>query len=78
MVISSIGAVGAGVVSYLVVDKKWKKILNTFKKRSNINDDKLPLEQAGVPEVDNEENAKMVSEGSQFGVNYYNEVKEDK
>ncbi|UFU00896.1 hypothetical protein KO561_08170 [Radiobacillus kanasensis] len=34
------------------------------------------IDKAGMPELDQQENAKMVSEGSQFGVHYYNEVKQ--
>ncbi|QDP40050.1 hypothetical protein [Radiobacillus deserti] len=36
------------------------------------------IEKAGMPELGQPENAKMVSEGSQFGVQYYNEMKENK
>ncbi len=33
------------------------------------------IDKAGFPELDNIENAKMVDEGSQFGVEYYNHLK---
>lgn len=82
MILSGIGAVGAGV-SYVLKDKdkrdklmnKAKDIKQQFTNKSNSNSN-MPIEEAGKPELDQEENAKMVSEGSQFGVNYYNEVKE--
>lgn len=55
-------------------------------RKKKINDNEPDnLELAGIPDQlkkENEkleqlENAKMVSEGSQFGVQYYNEIKED-
>lgn len=39
-------------------------------------EESFPIEEAGLPETDAIENAKMVDEGSQFGVNYYNHLKE--
>ena len=57
-----------------------------FAKRMKSNENEPNnLELAGVPDqlekkkedLEQLENAKMVSEGSQFGVQYYNEVKED-
>lgn len=66
--IASLGAAGAGVAAGL-----WLK-----NKRRNKNESTI-LEQAGIPDqLDNQdhtqlENAKMVSEGSQFGIHYYNE-----
>lgn len=47
-------------------------------------DESSHIEQAGIPGQMREqdaaqlENAKMVSEGSQFGVQYYNEAKEER
>ncbi|MGM8364265.1 hypothetical protein ACLIBG_02165 [Virgibacillus sp. W0181] len=69
--IASIGAVS-------VAAGLWLK-----NKRKN-NNKRSTLEQAGKPDqIESEdhaqlENAKMVSEGSQFGVQYYNEAKEAK
>jgi len=72
IVISALGAAGAlGVTAYYFNEQKKKseKINQTF-------------EDAGVPDQAEDidlaqlENAKMVSEGSQFGVQYYNEMKE--
>ncbi|MGM8211883.1 hypothetical protein ACLIBH_03705 [Virgibacillus sp. W0430] len=67
--IASIGAAGASVAAGLWLKNKQKK------------SEKSTLEQAGVPDqmehnsLDQLENAKMVSEGSQYGVQYYNEAK---
>ena len=75
--IPAISAVSAGAVSYVVLsDKKRESIKKIF--RFGLDKEKknsLPLETAGLPEEDQTDNAKMVSEGSQFGVNYYNKVK---
>ncbi|WP_407268137.1 hypothetical protein [Radiobacillus sp. PE A8.2] len=65
--IPAIGAISAGAISYTVF---------SVKKQKNKQSNSLPIEPAGVPEKDNTDNAKMVSEGSQFGVNYYNRVKQ--
>ncbi|WP_188454522.1 hypothetical protein [Virgibacillus oceani] len=85
-VFSAIGAVGAGVAGYVLKDKdnrnKLKeKVKFATQKMKEFNHNSTTLEDAGIPDqTDNKdlaqfENAKMVSEGSQFGVNYYNEVK---
>lgn len=85
-ILSAVGAIGAG---YLLANKenreKLKHNVKFYAKRlqNNNTDDffDTTLEDAGRPDqTDNNElaqfeNAKMVSEGSQFGVNYYNEVK---
>ncbi|MFC0523991.1 hypothetical protein ACFFGV_10510 [Pontibacillus salicampi] len=82
---SAVGAVGAGAAAYLLKDesrrtqlKEKAKDLSTSMKDSLQKDhnNDLPVEKAGVPEVDSIENTKMVDEGSQFGVQYYNQVKE--
>ncbi|WP_430786186.1 hypothetical protein VBD025_13145 [Virgibacillus flavescens] len=85
--LSGVGAVGAGVAGFVLKDKdnrdKLKtSVKNTTSKIKNMNKEST-LDDAGVPDqVENKEpsqleNSKMVSEGSQFGVNYYNEVKEE-
>ncbi|WP_058306985.1 hypothetical protein [Gracilibacillus massiliensis] len=74
------GAAGVATLSYLLMDKnrrdmiktKWSDLRSSF---INENTD-LPIEEAGDPGKDNLENADMVAEGSQFGVDYYNKVKE--
>ncbi|WP_106497750.1 hypothetical protein [Lentibacillus sp. Marseille-P4043] len=84
-VISALGAAGAGTAGLFLKDKenrdkvvkKVKSIASNFKNNYATS----ALDDAGIPDqTDNKdlaqfENAKMVSEGSQFGVNYYNEVK---
>lgn len=87
-IIATIGAgVGTVTAGYLLMNEekrtKWltkgNSIAGKFK-RNNVS----TLDEAGIPDqIENEdaaqyENAKMVSEGSQFGVNYFNEVKEEK
>ncbi|MFS0751973.1 hypothetical protein [Oceanobacillus sp. 1P07AA] len=81
-VVSAVGAVGAGIASYYLMDSnsryKLKKMAKSSAKKVN-----RVFENAGVPdqsdeqELDQLENAKMVSEGSQFGVQYYNEKKNE-
>lgn len=87
-IITTVGvAAGAGTAGYLLMNKdkrnklqeKGKSLVNKLK-----TDDVSTLDEAGMPDqTGNEdpaqfENAKMVSEGSQFGVNYFNEAKEEK
>ncbi|MFC4556976.1 hypothetical protein ACFO3D_01980 [Virgibacillus kekensis] len=86
---SAIGATGAGIAGYLLRNENNRSKL---KQRAKYYSDKVrsknssdhTLEEAGIPdqmsEYDTEqfENSKMVSEGSQFGVEYYNEVKNNK
>lgn len=82
------GAIGASAAGYLFMNKEGReKLKDNVKSLSNkVKDSKdatfdTTLEDAGRPDQTNNkdlaqfENAKMVSEGSQFGVNYYNEVK---
>ncbi|ASK63621.1 hypothetical protein CFK37_16375 [Virgibacillus phasianinus] len=87
--LSGIGAIGAGVAGVVLKDKNKREKLkltieNTTTKIKNMNKEKeTTLEDAGIPDqVEDKdqaqlENSKMVSEGSQFGVNYYNEVKNE-
>ncbi|HLR69903.1 MAG TPA: hypothetical protein VK085_00550 [Pseudogracilibacillus sp.] len=72
--ISALGAAGVlGAGAYLLNDK--------MKKRENTRGFNQTFEDAGVPDQAEDvdlaqlENAKMVSEGSQFGVQYYNRMK---
>ncbi|MFC4387276.1 hypothetical protein ACFOZ1_05570 [Gracilibacillus marinus] len=74
-----LGGAGVATVSYLLMDKsrrdrliqKAKHFTNSLKQNNN-----MPIREAGHPEESGIENADMVSEGSQFGVNYYNKVRE--
>ena len=77
------GVAIAGLATYLFTDKgKRRRYIDQFKKTaksfaSSNESDSFPIEEAGIPETDNPENAKMVDEGSQFGVSYYNKVKNE-
>jgi len=68
MIVSGAGALSALGITYFM-NKQNEKYRNT------------PFENAGIPDQANNkdlaqlENAKMVSEGSQFGVQYYNHAK---
>lgn len=74
---TAVGVVGAGVVTNLMLRNREKR--TQYTEESNRHH---MLEEAGIPDqMEKEdltqiENANMVSEGSQYGVNYYNEVKE--
>ncbi|MFD1850956.1 hypothetical protein [Oceanobacillus bengalensis] len=69
------GVVGVTATSYLISDKKRKTNQDKMTKKT--------FENAGVPDQSSNndlaqlENANMVSEGSQFGIQYYNEKKEN-
>jgi len=90
-IVAILGAVGAGaVVSYFLSDEDNRenikdnleamsqKLGDMFKR-----DYPSTLEEAGIPDqvrhsdVSQMENANMVSEGSQYGVHYYNEVQDE-
>ncbi|WP_017471769.1 hypothetical protein [Amphibacillus jilinensis] len=78
-----IGLIGIGTtfVTYqLLNDKRQERIKNKFVNFKNVltlkRHDHFPIEEAGDPLSDNIENADMVSEGSLFGVNYFNEIKQ--
>src|SRR5690625_3487630 len=88
--ISTIGAIGAGAIAgYLLKDKesrtqikeKVEQCIASF--TGSHEKQHTLLEDVGIPDqVDHQdlaqfENSKMVSEGSQFGVNYYNEVMDE-
>jgi len=74
-----VSALGLGVAGYLM-GTKTKKNHSSLTDSQEIDED-LTFYNAGKPdqvddlELDQLENAKMVSEGSQFGVQYYNNIK---
>jgi hypothetical protein len=76
-----VSALGVGVAGYLMGTRKATNH-TSINETSEIDED-LTLYNAGKPdqvddlELDQLENAKMVSEGSQFGVQYYNNIKEN-
>ncbi|WP_188385336.1 hypothetical protein [Ornithinibacillus halotolerans] len=71
-----LSALGLGAAGYLLSKR------NSQNQHEELGEDRT-LYNAGKPdqldeyELDQIENAKMVSEGSQFGVQYYNNLKED-
>ncbi|WP_010097919.1 hypothetical protein [Ornithinibacillus scapharcae] len=76
-----VSAIGLGIAGYLLGTKKSNNHGPTTEPRDLEVD--LTFSNAGKPdqvddlELDQLENAKMVSEGSQFGVQYYNNIKAD-
>jgi hypothetical protein len=75
-----ISALGAGVAGFILGSKQLRNRSTSTEMGS---EEDTTLLNAGMPdqvddlEIDQLENAKMVSEGSQFGVQYYNELKEN-
>lgn len=70
LIASGIGVLGAAAVSFFINNKKEERSHSTFENAG------IP-DQAENPDLAQLENAKMVSEGSQFGVQYYNHVQAD-
>ncbi|NIK10650.1 hypothetical protein ACKXGF_06285 [Alkalibacillus sp. S2W] len=79
LIISSAIAAGAAVTSYLLIDENRRQdVKNKINDFTNyLTGERFPIEEAGKPELDDLENSEMVAEGSQFGVQYYNEVKSE-
>ncbi len=76
---TAIGAAAGGALAYMLKDEDNRKqaVDKAKSLKSNFSSkDDMPLEEAGNPELSNFDNSKMVSEGSQFGVQYYNELTE--
>lgn len=83
-IVTAVGAslIGAGAAGYLLMNNeqksKIKQSVNQILKKQ-MTDEESTFEWAGHPDQLNYrdesdlENSKMVSEGSQFGVQYYNE-----
>ncbi|SER97267.1 hypothetical protein SAMN04487944_11431 [Gracilibacillus ureilyticus] len=75
------GAAVVGGLSYVLMDKtrrdnvksKFKEIKQSV---SNNNSSHLPVDEAGDPGKQGIQNSNMVAEGSQFGVNYYNKIRQ--
>lgn len=86
-IVSAAGALGAGMAGYFLKNEgnrgKMKKKYQAIKEKISNNEENSTLDEAGIPgqvgdnDVEQLENSKMVSEGSQFGVDYYNKVKEE-
>ncbi|MFC3040204.1 hypothetical protein ACFOGI_08050 [Virgibacillus xinjiangensis] len=87
--LTAAGVAGAVAAGYLMKDKqnreKISQKVNTVKQKvkTYYQADDSTFEDAGVPDqTDGQDpalraNSKMVSEGSQFGVQYYNEKKDE-
>lgn len=77
---SALGGAAVVTLSYALMGKSRRaQIKNKFQKISDSlrkKDTDLPINPAGHPEDSSLENAEMVSEGSQYGVNYYNKAKQ--
>ncbi|MBU5595565.1 hypothetical protein KQI76_10415 [Amphibacillus sp. MSJ-3] len=59
------------------VHKKIQKSLQDRRRFIQLrNNDHFPIQLAGDPLIDAPENSNMISEGSQYGVDFYNRVKQ--
>ena len=87
-VVTKVGArvIGACAASYFLMNEQQKEkvkykvmnVTNIFSNQSASTFDKAGKpDQVNDKDLANFENAKMVSEGSQFGVQYYNEKREE-
>ncbi len=84
---SGIAASVAGVATYFLRDETNRskvkqsfsdistKLKDTTAKMKNPDDD-LPVDKGGQPHPDDIEDNKMVSEGAQYSVDYYNKEKQ--
>ncbi|SFJ92049.1 hypothetical protein SAMN04487936_105216 [Halobacillus dabanensis] len=78
-IFTAIGAVAGGTLAYCLKDEESRQQVKDKARSiqgSLGKSDDMPIEEAGQPDQDNLDNAKMVAEGSQFGVQYYNELTE--
>lgn len=76
-IISAAGVAGvAGAVGATLAGRRYFKNKTEQNKVTTFEDAGIP-DQTSNMDLAQFENAKMVSEGSQFGVNYYNEMKEE-
>ncbi|WP_067839797.1 hypothetical protein [Amphibacillus sediminis] len=74
----ALGLVGlfASTTVYFLINLKRLDLLHDLKQSVQLKTSKsFPIEPAGNPLTDTLENADMVSEGSQYGVEYYNKHK---
>ena len=73
-----VAAVTSFVTVFLLNQKRQNKVLEELAdlKRSIQlkNNTHFPIQEAGLPYTDNLDNAKMVSEGAQYGVQFYNQI----
>lgn len=77
-----VAAGSAALGAYIFSDENRKsKMKSQYHKMKNqlLGEETNTIEKAGKPEeVSHHEDSKMVSEGAQFGVQYYNDYKENK
>lgn len=73
-------SVGVGTLTYFLLCKtqkdKEERHYQKVRQALENNSSDLPIEEAGLPGKDEFDNSNMVAEGSQFGVHYYNKVKQ--
>ena len=73
-----IAAITSFISVLLINEKRRKEVLkrlSDLKRSIQLNNNThFPIQEAGMPYTDNLENSKMVSEGSQYGVEYYNRL----
>ncbi|WP_335808455.1 hypothetical protein [Halobacillus litoralis] len=78
-IFTAIGATLGGTLAYFLKDEDNRQQVKDKAKtiQSNLGKtEDLPVEEAGKPETASLDNSDMVAEGSQFGVQYYNELTE--
>ncbi|WLR51545.1 hypothetical protein LC040_01175 [Bacillus tianshenii] len=78
--VAMLAGVGAATAVTAVMNKDklqtaTSKVTDKIKKQNSDREDSLPIEKAGKSSPEDLENNKMVSEGSQFGPNYYHNYK---
>jgi hypothetical protein len=79
----ALSTVGVGVTTYLLKDKSNRQKVTGFVQNAKNkipyfarkNTDSFPVEKAGHPDPQDIEDNKMVSEGSMYPVQYYDEKK---
>ncbi|SDB87325.1 hypothetical protein SAMN05421734_10256 [Pelagirhabdus alkalitolerans] len=80
-VVMGLVGISASVVGFVLADRKTRANLkekgHDLKMRLLLkNKPNFPIDEAGDPLEDQIENADMVSEGSQYGVEYYNRIRQ--
>jgi len=74
MVTAGVTGVGTFLIKHRSDRKKWEEYINMPRGSKN-EDNQFPIEKAGHPHPENLPDNEMVSEGAQFGVQYYNHLK---
>lgn len=81
MAFTAIGAAATAVAGLLIKEKNREQVMekaNELKQKMMKKEEEefLPIDKAGKPDPNDTEDNKMVSEGAVYGVNYYNEQKQ--